>query len=101
MCIRDSFHPSCDRLLLSAAGVFGSRTLGVILTGMGNDGVQGMEKIRKAGGVTIAQDEKTSVIFGMPKIAIEKGCIDKVLPLGEISGEIVRIMSRAASELNR
>jgi two-component system chemotaxis response regulator CheB len=60
-----------------------------------------MEKIRKAGGVTLAQDEKTSVIFGMPKIAIEKGCIDKVLPLGEISGEIVRIMSRAASELNR
>ncbi len=98
---KDIFHPSCDRLLLSAAGVFGSGTLGVILTGMGSDGVQGMEKIRKAGGVTIAQDEKTSVVFGMPKIAIEKGCIDKVLPLGEISGEIVRIMSRAASELNR
>ncbi len=98
---KDIYHPSCDRLLLSAARVFGPRCIGVILTGMGSDGASGMEKIRKAGGITIAQDERTSIVFGMPKIAIEKGCIDKVLPIEEISGEIVRIMSGAAAALNK
>ncbi len=98
---KDIYHPSCDRLLFSVARVFGSRSIGVILTGMGSDGALGMEKIKKAGGTTIAQDEKTSIVFGMPKIAIESGCIDKVLPLEEITAEIVRIMSGAAAELNR
>ncbi len=97
---KDIYHPSCDRLLFSVARVFGSRGIGVILTGMGSDGVRGMDKIKKAGGTTIAQDQKTSVVFGMPKIAIESGCIDKVLPIEEITGEIVRIISRAAAELN-
>ena len=98
---KDIYHPSCDRLLFSAARVFGSRTIGVILTGMGSDGARGMEKIRKAGGITIAQDEKTSIVFGMPKIAIESGCIDRVLPIEEISGEIVRIMTGSAAALNK
>ena len=89
----DIYHPSCDRLLSSAARAFGSRSIGVILTGMGRDGAWGMEKIKKAGGTTIAQDEKTSIVFGMPKIAIETGCIDKVLPIEEISGEIVRTLT--------
>ena len=98
---KDIYHPSCDRLLFSVARVFGSRGIGVVLSGMGSDGVRGMEKIRKAGGTTIAQDQKTSIVFGMPKMAIESGCIDKVLPLEEISGEIVRIMSGTAAELNK
>jgi len=97
---KDIFHPSCDRLLCSAARVFGSGSIGVILTGMGSDGARGMEKIRKAGGTTIAQDEKTSIVFGMPRIAIESGCIDKVLPIGEISGEIVRIINGDTAALN-
>jgi len=98
---KDIYHPSCDRLLFSVARVFGSRGIGVILTGMGSDGVHGMAKIKKEGGITIAQDEKTSIVFGMPKIAIERGCIDKVLPIEEISGEILRIMSGAAVALNK
>src|SRR5208283_414057 len=98
---KDIYHPSCDRLLFSVARVFGSRSIVVILTGMGSDGVRGMEKIKKAGGTTIAQDQKTSVVFGMPKIAIESGCIDRVLPIGEISGEIVRIINGDTAALNK
>jgi len=98
---KDIYHPSCDRLLFSVARVFGSRSIGVILTGMGSDGARGMEKIKKAGGTTIAQDEKTSIVFGMPKIAIESGCIDRVLPIGEISGEIVRIINGDTAALNK
>jgi two-component system chemotaxis response regulator CheB len=86
----DIYHPSCNLLLSSAADVFGANSIGIILTGMGNDGVSGVKKIKEIGGITIAQDEKTSAIFGMPKVAIESGCIDKVLPLNEIGKEIVR-----------
>ncbi len=87
----DIYHPSCNLLLASAADVFGAGAVGIILTGMGDDGVSGIKKIKEAGGLTIAQDEKTSAIFGMPRVAIESGCIDKVLPLNEIGREIVRI----------
>lgn len=84
------YRPSCDTLLASAADVYGASCVGVILTGMGSDGVAGMEKIRAAGGVTIAQDEKSCVVFGMPKAAIEKGCIDLVLSLDKIAAELVK-----------
>lgn len=90
---KDIYRPSCDVLLSSVAESFGKKAIGVILTGMGNDGVAGIIRIREAGGWTIAQDEKTSVIFGMPKLAIERGGIDTVLPLEAISGEIVRATS--------
>ncbi len=86
----DIYRPSCDLLLSSVAEAFSNKAIGVILTGMGNDGVAGMKKIRKAGGWTIAQDEKTSVIFGMPRLAIESGCVDAVMPLHAISSEIAR-----------
>lgn len=87
---RDIYRPSCDLLLSSVAESFGSRAIGVILTGMGSDGVAGIKKIRECGGRTIAQNEQTSVIFGMPRLAIESGCIDAVLPLEAISSEIAR-----------
>lgn len=87
---QDIFRPSCDTLLSSVAETCGAKAVGVILTGMGNDGVAGMNKIKEAGGITLAQDEKTSVIFGMPSLAIESGCIDRVLPLEAIAAEIVR-----------
>jgi len=86
----DVFRPSCDRLLSSVAARCGAKAVGVILTGMGNDGVAGMRAIRDAGGVTLAQDEKTSVIFGMPDLAIRSGCVDRVLPIEEMAAEIVR-----------
>ena len=80
------FHPSCDRLLQSVGKAFGAYSIGVILTGMGDDGVQGICCIREQGGYTIAQDEATSVVFGMPKVAIERGGIDRVSPINEIGG---------------
>lgn len=94
---KDMYRPSCDVLLSSVAESFGRKTIGVILTGMGNDGVAGITKIREAGGWTIAQDENTSVVFGMPRLAIESGGIDTVLPLEAIAGEIVRAAARAGT----
>ena len=64
--------------------------VGVLLTGMGRDGAKGMKAIKERGGITIAQNEETCVVFGMPKAAIEEGCVDVVLPLHKIPFEIVR-----------
>lgn len=88
------YRPSCDTLLGSAAYAFGSSCVGVILTGMGSDGVAGMAQIRAGGGVTIAQDEGSSVVFGMPKAAIDRGCIDLVLTLDRIAAELVKRLWR-------
>lgn len=85
----DIYRPSLDLLLSSVAGVFKMNTIGVILTGMGADGAKGMKRIYEVGGYTIAQDQKTSTIFGMPKAAIEFGCVKEVLPVEEI-GERLR-----------
>lgn len=86
------YQPSCDHLLNSVAEIFGCSSIGVILSGMGNDGTAGIKKIKQAQGITIAQDQDTSAIFGMPKAAIESGFIDQVLPLTEIGGQIVKIL---------
>ncbi len=89
----DTFKPSVTPLLLSAARVYGTRVCGVILTGMGRDGAEGLKAIKDAGGPTLAQDEATSAVFGMPRAAIELGAVDRVLPLEEIP--------RALRELTR
>ncbi len=86
------FRPSVDGVMLSAVEVFGSRVMGVLLTGMGRDGARGMAAIREKGGPTIAQDESTCVVFGMPKAAIEMGAAERVVPLGEVAGEIARLV---------
>ncbi|RKO66880.1 chemotaxis-specific protein-glutamate methyltransferase CheB [Desulfofundulus salinus] len=86
------FRPSVDGVMLSAAEVFGARVMGVLLTGMGRDGARGMAAIREKGGPTIAQDESTCVVFGMPKAAIDLGAALKVVPLGEVAGEMVRMV---------
>ncbi len=86
------FRPSVDGVMLSAAEVYGSRAMGVLLTGMGKDGAKGMAAIRQQGGPTIAEDESTCVVFGMPKAAIEAGAAQKVAPLGEIAGEILKMI---------
>lgn len=87
-------HPSCDRLLASAGAVFGAQCLGVVLTGMGSDGTEGVRRIRERGGYTLAQDEATSVVFGMPKVAIDSGLIDRVSPIGEIGGLLKQLVVR-------
>ncbi|MFH0984339.1 MAG: chemotaxis-specific protein-glutamate methyltransferase CheB [Candidatus Omnitrophota bacterium] len=84
--------PGIDVLMESVAEVFRGNAVGVIMTGMGRDGVAGISAINKSGGRTLAQDEKTSVIFGMNKLAIEAGAIDHVLPLEAIAEELVRIV---------
>lgn len=86
------FRPSVDRVMVSAAETFGAKTLGVLLTGMGRDGAEGMARIKERQGQTIAEDESTCVVYGMPRAAAEAGAADHVLPLPRIPGEIVRIL---------
>lgn len=95
---RQIFHPVCDVLFSSIAAACGARGHGIILTGMSEDGVRGIGDIRKAGGRTLAQDEASSVVFGMNRLAIERGAIGKVLPLDEIPGEMLRIAALAGAE---
>ncbi|MDA8172549.1 MAG: chemotaxis response regulator protein-glutamate methylesterase [Nitrospiraceae bacterium] len=83
------YRPSVDALMASVAAHFQRRAVGVILTGMGNDGLAGLRGVKSAGGRIIAQDEKTSVIYGMPKAVVEAGIADDVLPAEDIPGAII------------
>lgn len=83
------FRPSGDLLLSSLARILGRRALGVVLTGMGDDGSVGARELRQAGGQVAAQDEQSSVVFGMPQAAISVGGADVVLPLDQIAGWVV------------
>ena len=83
------YKPSVDALMLSAVEVYSGQVLGVILTGLGNDGEHGMREIKNKGGRTIAQDEQTCVVYGMPRSVIQSGLADKIVPLDEIAGEII------------
>ena len=86
-------HPSVDALMYSVSEVYGKKTVGVILTGMGRDGADGMARLKKGGAMTIAQNESSCVVFGMPKEAIDKGCVDYVLPVTEIGVFVVSSLS--------
>jgi two-component system chemotaxis response regulator CheB len=85
----DKYVPSVDLMMKSAAMHFGGRALGVILTGMGSDGREGMGLIKGMGGKTIAESRETAVIYGMPKEAVEAGVVDRVVPLDMMAGEII------------
>jgi two-component system chemotaxis response regulator CheB len=86
-------RPSVDVLFRSAANVAGANALGIILTGMGKDGVQGMLEMKQAGSFTIAQDEASCVVFGMPKEAIAAGGVREVLPLQSIARRTMEYLS--------
>jgi len=91
------FRPSASVLFESVARTFGSSAVGVVLTGMGADGVQGLEALRASGGHVIAQDEGSSVVYGMPRAAVEAGVVDLVLPLDEIGGYLTSLVAPASA----
>ena len=80
----DGYRPSADVTLGSAADYAGNLSIGVVLTGMGNDGAKGVQAVKNVGGYVIAQDESTAVIFGMPQEAMKTGAVDKTLPIENI-----------------
>jgi two-component system chemotaxis response regulator CheB len=87
--------PSVDVLFESVAREYGSGATAVIMTGMGRDGADGIGHIKRAGGRTIAQDRDSSAIFGMPRVAIEKGHIDEILPLDELAAHLMSVVGRS------
>ena len=84
--------PAADIMLQSVAALYGERGIGIILTGMGHDGLEGMKAIKASNGRTIVQDEQTCIVYGMPKAVVEAGCADKVVPLPHIVGEVLNMV---------
>lgn len=85
-------RPAVDKLFLSASRVYGENIVSAVLTGMGRDGANGTVEIKKGGGITIAEDESTCTIYGMPKAAYATGKVDIVLPIDKIADEILKII---------
>lgn len=100
---RENFcRPSVDVLFRSVAAVYGANALGVILTGMGQDGLKGCELLCAAGASVIVQDEASSVVWGMPGFVARAGLAEKILPLDQIGNEIVRrVTARPLLQLTR
>ncbi len=94
----DRYSPSADQMMVSVAEACGPATLGVVLTGMGNDGVQGIIAIKNKGGQCLAESKESAVVFGMPQEAIRTGVVDKVLVLGKMAGEIAARCSSPSTE---
>jgi len=84
--------PSVDVIFTSAAAVAGRNAIGIILTGMGADGAQGLLKMKQAGAKTIAQDERSSIVFGMPREAIALGAVDQVITLNKVAEAITKLL---------
>ena len=90
----DRYVPSVDVTMSCAADFFGARAVGVLLTGMGNDGAQGMLRIAKAGGKTIAESEESAVVYGMPRAAVQAGAAQSVLHLDLIPHKVLDVTSQ-------
>jgi two-component system chemotaxis response regulator CheB len=86
----DGHRPSATHLFSSVAATYGAKAMGVILTGMGSDGARGLLELKQAGGYVIAQDEATSVVYGMARSAVALGAVDRVVPLGMIADAIIK-----------
>jgi two-component system chemotaxis response regulator CheB len=89
-------RPAIDVTMQAAAEMFGAKAIGVLLTGMGRDGAYGMLTIRRSGGHTIAQDEASSAIFGMPRAAIQLGAATEVLPSSQIAARLASVVAESA-----
>lgn len=85
---QDIYHPNCNILLESVAEVYGQNCIGVILSGMGSDGTKGLQRVLERGGITIGQDEQSSVVYGMNNIAMQAGAVKRELPLSEIASAL-------------
>lgn len=86
------YRPSVNEMMLSVVRAYGGRVLGVVMTGMGNDGCIGMHAIKNAGGKTIVQDEASCVVYGMPKAVVDDGCADKIVSLESLAPEIINMV---------
>lgn len=91
------FRPSVDVLFQSVAETFQSRAIGLVMTGMGSDGAEGIRVLKRAGGRTLAQDKDSSIVYGMPKAAFETGAVDRVVSLAEIPDTLMRMLEPAAA----
>jgi two-component system chemotaxis response regulator CheB len=89
---RDGHMPSATTLLESAAKAYGKRAVGVILTGMGTDGAEGMLAVKQAGGHTVAQNQESCVVFGMPGAAIAKGAVEHVVHGDDVSAVLLKLV---------
>jgi len=89
---RQGVRPSVNVSMVSASDAFGPNTIGVLLSGMGQDGAFGMKMIKRKGGKTIAQDSATSVVFGMPKAALDLGAVDELVPADRMAEAIIRVI---------
>lgn len=96
----DYLRPNADVLLQSIARTFGERAIGVVLTGMGSDGAKGLKEMANRGAYTIAQDEATSLIYGMPKAAAEIGAAKEILPIGKIPLTLTQLLQQSISTLS-
>ena len=90
----ERFCPSADRLFGSVADVFGEAAIAIVMTGMGEDGVEGLRMVKQRGGRVVAQDRATSVVYGMPGAAVEAGVVDQSAPLDQIASVILRLVQR-------
>jgi two-component system chemotaxis response regulator CheB len=92
---RNGHRPSADVLFESVAAAYGNHAVAVIMTGMGKDGASGIGRIYERGGMTIGQDEGSSVVYGMPKVAFEHGYVRKQVPLHEIASSVFEAVHAA------
>jgi two-component system chemotaxis response regulator CheB len=95
------FRPSADVMMLSAAAAAQRPLVGVIMTGMGKDGLRGLKAIKSKGGIVLAQDEESCVVYGMPKAAVDEGIADAILSLSAIPDALVRIAIRTRENPER